>query len=137
MSNRLYSFRVNTESDAEMIEWLESRKNVSAWIKKAINSFMSRRHYIYSVKVTFWGTYKGDSISTHATTDWPSMGGLTTNELANIARVLFEQVADEDSRFLEAEGIVCQISLSQSLKVTGKDWGKFGYVEPMSVNINI
>ena len=65
------------------------------------------------------------------------MGGLTTNELANIARVLFEQVADEDSRFLEAEGIVCQISLSQSLKVSGKDWGKFGYVGPMSVNINL
>lgn len=139
MSNRLYSFRVNTESDAEMVEWLESRKNVSAWIKKAIYSFMSRRYYIYNVKVTFWGTYKGDSISTHANTEWPSIGGLTTNELVRIARTLFEQVADEDSRFLEAEGIVCQISLSQSLKVTGDDWnkGNFGYVEPISVNINL
>lgn len=137
MANRLYSFRVNTESDADMIEWLESRKNVSAWIKKAIYSFMDRRHYIYDVKVTFWGTYKGESISTHASTEWPSIGGLMTNELARIARVLFEQVSNEDSRFLEAEGIVCQISLTQSLKVTGKDWGKFGYVEPISVNINL
>lgn len=137
MSNRLYSFRVNTDSDAEMVEWLESRKNVSAWIKKAINSFMSRRHYIYNVKVTFWGTYKGNKIHTHASTDWPSMGGLTTNELARIARVLFEQVSEEDARFLEAEGIACMISLAQSFKVSGKDWGKFGYVEPMSVNINL
>jgi hypothetical protein len=139
MSNRLYSFRVNTESDADMIEWLESRKNVSAWIKKAIYSFMHRRHYIYNVKVTFWGTWKDESISMHANTDWPSIGGLTTNELVRIARTLFEQVADMDSRFLDADGIVCQISLSQSLEVTGKDWdkGKFGYVEPMSVNINL
>lgn len=137
MTNRLYSFRVNTDADAEMIEWLESRKNVSAWIKKAIYSFMNRRHYIYDVKVTFWGTYKGERISKHANTEWPSIGGLTTNDLVRIARTLFDPVSDEDSRFLEAEDIVCQISLTQSLKVTGKDWGKFGYVEPMSVNINL
>jgi hypothetical protein len=137
MSDRLYSFRVNSESNGEMIEWLESRKNVSAWIKKAINMFMTREHYIYSLKVSYWGNWKGERISVHANTDWPSVGGLTTNSLVTIARVLFEQYREKDSRFLEATDIVCTIAVSQSLKLGGKAWGEFGYVEPMSVSISL
>ena len=70
MPNRLYSFRVNTESDAEMVRWLESRKNLSAWVKKAINFFMSRKSYVYTIKLTFWGTIEGERICTHTTTEW-------------------------------------------------------------------
>lgn len=137
MSDRLYSFRVNSESNAEMIEWLESRKNVSAWIKKAINSFMGQKHYIYALKVSFWGKWNGERISSHVSTDWPSVGGLTTNSLVTIARVLFGQVAEADPRFADAEDIVCTISVSQSLKLSGKKWGEFDYVEPMSVSISL
>ena len=137
MPNRLYSFRVNTESDSEMVRWLESRKNLSAWVKKAINFFMSRKSYVYTLKLTFWGTFKGSRICTHITTDWPSVGGLTTNELTRIAHVLFGQVADKGSSFSEAEDIVCTITVSQSLNVPAHDWDRFGYVEPLSVNINL
>ena len=135
MPNRLYSFRVNTESDSEMVKWLDSRKNLSAWVKKSINNFMSRKSYVYTLKLTFWGTFEGERICTHVTTDWPSVGGLTTNELARIAHVLFGHATEEDTRFSEAEDVVCMISLTQSLKVPARDWDRFGYVEPLSVSI--
>jgi hypothetical protein len=139
MSNRLYSFRVNTDSDAEMVAWLEERKNISAWVKKAIHEFMSKKRYVYDLSFSYEAKYveSGERITTHTRTDWPSIGGLTTNDLHRIARSMFLRAVENDSRFAYCEGLICTISISQSMGANAFEFAKLGYVEPMIVTITL